>query len=168
VENAQATARRAGLPMRRIVTTVLLALVLMAERHAAAENEPKVVTLSCDGTLTDTTRTSFPLDHQPKPIEKMGVVANLNERTVSFMGFVAPISNVDAASINFNGEQVGPAGKIARDAGNTVRIDGILDRVTGHVVADITTYPTIKLSDPNAVFTTDHYDVLCKATNRVF
>jgi hypothetical protein len=96
------------------------------------------------------------------------VVANLNERTVSFMGFVAPISNVDAASINFNGEQAGPAGKIARDAGNTVRIDGILDRVTGHVVADITTYPTIKLSDPNAVFTTDHYDVLCKATNRVF
>jgi hypothetical protein len=98
----------------------------------------------------------------------MGVVANLNVRTVSFMGFVAPIINVDAASINFNGEQIGPVGKIANEAGNTVRIDGILDRVTGHMAADITTYPTLKLSDPNTVFTTDHYDVLCKATNRVF
>jgi hypothetical protein len=98
----------------------------------------------------------------------MGVVANLNERTVSFMGFIAPISGVNAASININGEQVGPVGKIVNEAGNTIRIDGILDRVTGHMAADITTYPTLKLSDPNAVFTSDHYDMLCKATNRVF
>jgi hypothetical protein len=153
-----------------IIKAAALALLpLVLGGHArAADNEPKVVTLSCDGTLTDTTRTPFPLDHQPKPIEQMGVVANLNVRTVSFMGFVAPIINVDAASINFNGEQIGPVGKIANEAGNTVRIDGILDRVTGHMAADITTYPTLKLSDPNAVFTTDHYDVLCKATNRVF
>jgi hypothetical protein len=134
----------------------------------AAENEPKVVTLSCAGTLTDTTSTSqIPIDHQPKPIERMGVVANLNERTVSFMGFVAPISTDNAASINFNGEDE-PSAQTARKAGYTVRIDGYLDRVTGHMIADIMTYETKRLSDPNAIIDKDSYDVLCKATNRVF
>jgi hypothetical protein len=32
------------------------------------------------------------------------------------MGFVAPIINVDAASINFNGEQIEPVGKIANSS----------------------------------------------------
>jgi hypothetical protein len=110
--------------------------------------DPKIITLSCDGTLTDTT-------HQPKPIEKVGVVANLNERTVSFMGWVAPINNVDAAGINFNGKPVGGP------EGDTQRIDGYLDRVTGHMIADTT---TSSLNSPIR----DHYDVLCKVTNRVF
>lgn len=137
--------------------------------HAAAKNEPKVVTLSCDGTTADTTSApTIPVDHQPKSIEKMGVVANLNERTVSFMGFVAPISTVDAASVNFDGETTGQGGQIASVEGFTMRIDGYLDRVTGHMVADTMTYETKKLSDPTNILTRSHYDVLCKATNRVF
>src|SRR5215469_13731457 len=89
---------RGGGKRRSPVQTALALVPLVLGGLAAADNEPKVVTLSCDGTLTDTTRTPFPLDHQPKPIEQMGVVANLNMRTVSFMGYVAPIINVDAAS----------------------------------------------------------------------
>jgi hypothetical protein len=151
--------------MRWTATTILLALLPMAWQQAAAENEPKVITLSCDGTVADTTSAAtIRLDHQPKPIEKMGVVANLNERTVSFLGFVAPISSVDAASINLDGETTGQGGQIASVAGFTVRIDGYLDRVTGHMLADIMTYETKKLSD---ILATSHYDVLCKATNRV-
>src|SRR5438067_11610182 len=125
--------------MGRIATAVLLGLLLMAGQHVRAA-DPMVITLSCDGdgTITDTTSTSvIPIDRQPKPIAKMGVAANLNERSVSFMGFVAPISSVDAASINFNGEQIGPVAQIASNAGYTIRIDGILDRVTGHMGADI-------------------------------
>jgi hypothetical protein len=137
--------------------------------QAAAKNEPKVVTLSCDGTVADTSSApTIPVDHQPKPIEKMGIVANLNERTVSFMGFVAPISSVDAAVINFDGETTGQGGQIASVSGFTVRTDGRLDRVTGHMVADTMAYETKKLSDPNNILTRSHYDVLCKATNRVF
>ncbi len=62
------------------------ALLLMVAQYARAA-EPKVITLSCDGTITDTS--SRPLDPQPKPIEKMGVVPNLTEGTVSFMGWTA-------------------------------------------------------------------------------
>ena len=83
----------------------------------------------------------MPLDRQPKPIEKMGVVANLNERTVSFMSWVAPINTVDAASIQFHGEQAGPGAQIAAKAGYTQRIDGILDRVT--VIAGVLSLSTV-------------------------
>jgi hypothetical protein len=137
----------------------------MVGQRALAEAAPAVITLSCDGTIADTTSPpTIPTDRQPKSVEKMGVVANLNERAVSFMGFVAPIVSVDAANISFNGEQVGP--KAAPEY--TQRIDGYLDRVTGHMVADTTTYETKKLSDPNAILTREHFDVLCKATTRIF
>jgi hypothetical protein len=66
--------------MRCTLTAFLLALLLMAEQEARAE--PKVITL-CDRTVTDTTTTSLSIDRQPQPIEKMGVVANLNERTAT-------------------------------------------------------------------------------------
>lgn len=81
--------RVARIIMRCTVTAFLLALLLMAEQEARAEPkvkagaEPKVITLSCDGTVTDTTTTSLSIDRQPQPIEKKGVVANLNERTVT-------------------------------------------------------------------------------------
>jgi hypothetical protein len=61
----------------------------MAEQEARAEPkvkaraEPTVIMLSCDGPVTDTTTTSLSIDRQPPPIENMGVVANLNEPTVT-------------------------------------------------------------------------------------
>ena len=148
-------------------STILLVLLFIGGQHARAV-EPKVIILSCDGTVTDTSSTSLPIDRQPKPVKKMGVVANLNERTVSFMGWVAPINLLDAASIQFGGGEIGPGAQIAAKAGYTQRIDGILDRVTGHMEADTMTYETKKLSDLSSSITKDHYDVLCKATNRVF
>ena len=66
--------------MRCTLTAFLLALLLMAEQEARAE--PKVITLSCD-TVTDITTSSLSIDRQSQPIEKMAVVANLNERTVT-------------------------------------------------------------------------------------
>ncbi len=153
--------------MRWITTAALLALLSMAGQYARAA-DPTVITLSCDGTVADTSSTSLPIDREPKPIEKMGVVANLNERTLSFQGYIAPIQIVDAAAISFDGEVVGPLAQIASKAGYTQRIDGILDRVTGHMTADTMTSQTKTLAAPNSVITRDHYDMLCKATNRVF
>jgi hypothetical protein len=147
---------------------MLLPLVLSGGHTRAADPkiitraaDPKIITLSCDGTVTDT---RSPTDRQPpKPIEKMGVVVNLNERTVTFQGFVAPIASVDAARINFNGKQIEKTGYY------TQRIDGTLDRVTGHMIADAMTLPTTDTRDRDHFDDTqDHYDVLCKATNRVF
>ena len=147
---------------------ILVALLLLMAAQQARAADPTVITLSCDGTITDKSSSSLPTD-EPKPIQKMGVVANLKERTVSFIGFIAPISTVDAAAINFSGEQIGPAAKIASKNGYTTRIDGILDRVTGHMVAAVWTYKKGD-DDPASLLgnVTDHYDVLCKATNRVF
>jgi hypothetical protein len=152
------------------IAFVLLTVPFVLGGHARAA-DPTVVTLSCDGTVTDTTTSvAIPtdIDHQPKPIEKMGVIVNLNEGTVSFSSYVAPISNADAATVNFNGQEIGPLAQIAKKAGKTFKIDGMLDRVTGHMAADIMTYETKQLSDPNSIIIKGHYDVLCKATNRVF
>lgn len=158
-----------AIAMRWTATTiVMLVLLPMAGQQAAAENEPKVITLSCVGTTADTSSSTVPGDHQPKPIEKLRVVVNLNARTVSFMGWNIPIRTVDAASISFNGNDVRPSGQIADKTGNTSKVDGILDRVTGHMVADTMTYATKKLSDPTSAIVRDQFDVLCKATNRVF
>jgi hypothetical protein len=49
----------------------------------------------------------------------MGLVVNLDERTVSFMGWVAPINLLDAASIQFGGGEIGPGAQIAAKAGYT-------------------------------------------------
>jgi hypothetical protein len=35
----------------------------------------------------------------------MGVVVNFDERTVSFLGYVAPTMRVDAATVGFDGEK---------------------------------------------------------------
>jgi hypothetical protein len=85
--------------MRRIIKTTALALLpLVVGRHArAAENEPKVITLSCDGTLTPAY--SANKSEVPQPLQKASVIVNLDEQTVFFFGYVIPIDDVDEASI---------------------------------------------------------------------
>jgi hypothetical protein len=142
-------------------TAILPALLLMSGQQAAA-TDPEEVTLSCDGTVTDTSSPSIPADREPKRVEKMGVVANLNERTVSFMGFVVSIATADASTINFGGEDVGARGQDLIKKGYTTRIDGYLNRATGDMMADTRTYHTEKPSD----VIDKHYDVTCKTPNR--
>ena len=121
--------------MRRIIKTTALALLpLVVGGHApAAENEPKVITLSCDGTLTPTYGASKP--EVPQPLQKASVIVNLDEQTVFFFGYVITIDDVDEASINFGGRQI-------VDYGFSVAIRGSIDRVTGRMDA------TTVLSDP--------------------
>jgi hypothetical protein len=139
--------------MHRIATVVLLALPLMAEQYARAD-ETKVITMSCDGTLTPMYGSNKADD--PVLIQKMGVVVNLDEQTVSFLGYVAPVNNVDAATINFGGRRIGNL---------SISVTGYMDRVTGRMDATVTTSdPTRQPHDPNAV--TFHYDLLCKMATR--
>jgi hypothetical protein len=88
-------------------------------------------------------------------LQKTAVVINLDEQTVFFLGYLAPIQDVDEASIAFGGTQV-------VDYGFSMAITGNIDRKTGRM--DVTTAlsdPT-KQPDPNTA--TVHYDVACKAT----
>jgi hypothetical protein len=67
--------------MRQLIKTAALTLLplVLAGYEQAAENAPKVITLSCDGTLTRTYGASKPAD-LPEPLQKIGAVVNLNER----------------------------------------------------------------------------------------
>jgi hypothetical protein len=128
----------------------LLSLMLGGQAQAA-ENEPKVITLSCDGTLTRTYGANKPAD-LPEPLQKTGAVVNLNEQTVFFLGYTVPIESVDEASINFGARQ--PV-----EYGFVIAITGYIDRPSGHMdVTRVTLDPT-KPNDPNIAAA--RYDVVC-------
>jgi hypothetical protein len=142
--------------MRRIITMALALLPLVLGGHArAAESEGKVIALSCDGTLTPTYGADKPAD--PRPLQKTSVVVNLDEQTVFFLGYVAPIEDVDEASINFGG-------RLIVDYGFSIAIRGNIDRVTGRMDATTVLSDPTKQPDPNTA--TIHYDVVC--TNGMF
>jgi hypothetical protein len=139
--------------MPHIIKSAALALVpLVLISHTRAD-EPKLITLSCEGTLTPTYGANKP--ETPQPLQKTGVVINLDEQTVFFLGYVAPIYDVDEASINFGGKQV-------VDYGFSIAIRGNIDRVTGRMDATTALSDPTKQPDPNAA--TVHYDVVCKAS----
>jgi hypothetical protein len=153
--------------MRRILaaaTAALLMLISLAGQHArAVENEPKVVTLSCEGTLTRRTWTNGKPERweDPERVQKMGLVVNLIERTVSFAGYVARIGDANAAQVAFGGKQIGPESK-----GQDVVIGGEIDRITGYMDARTTHSSQDKTFGYSA--TESHSEMLCQATNRVF
>ena len=95
-----------GWVMRHLIKTAALALLpLVLGSHAqAAEKEGKVITLSCDGTLTRTYGANKPAE--PEPLQKTGAVVNLDEQTVFFLGYVVPIEGVDGFIINFGARQM--------------------------------------------------------------
>jgi hypothetical protein len=138
--------------MRHIIKTAALALLplVLGGHGRAAEN---VITLSCDGTLTPTYGANKPAD--PQPLQKTGVVVNLDEQTVFFLGYVVPIDEVDEASINFGGRQI-------VDYRFSIAISGNIDRVTGRMDATTVLSDPTKQPDPNTA--TIHYDVTCKAS----
>jgi hypothetical protein len=141
--------------MRHIIQIAALALVplVLGGQARAAENEEKVITLSCDGTFTRTYGANKTAD--PEPLQKVGVVVNLNEQTVFFLGYVVPIDEVDVASINFGARQI-------VDYGFSVVITGTLDRLTGRMHATTVTSDPTNPNDPNIAAL--HYDVVCRAT----
>ena len=136
----------AGLP--------LLPLVVVGHGQAA-ENEGKVIRLSCDGTLTRTYGANKPADAEP--LQKTGAVVNLDEQTVFFLGYVVPIESVDEASINFGARQM-------VDHGFIIGITGHIDRASGRMDVTTVTLDPTKPNDPNIAAL--RYDVICE-TNSV-
>jgi hypothetical protein len=127
-------------------------LPLVLTWHCAQATETTVITLSCDGTIRETSANAT-----QEPINKMGLVVNLAEHTVSFAGYVAQIDKVDAANISFTEEENNKLQLAGRGSGTGVAVTGDIDRVTGAVL--ITQFSTV------STFT---YDLLCKPATRLF
>ena len=81
---------------------VLCTLLTVISLSSAQDEEPTVITLSCDGT----TKVYVKREESINPVTKMGVVVNLAERTVLFDGRVARIDHIAARTIFFGGESV--------------------------------------------------------------
>ena len=127
--------------------TPLLAILLISGQHTRAA-ETNVITLSCDGTFTNS-------DIRPEPVGTMDIVVNFDERTVYFLGYLARME-VDATYIHFNLE------RFVGVRFGVFLMDGYINRVTGHMTAT-----TFRATDPSDVHpVTSHYDLLCKVTNR--
>jgi hypothetical protein len=139
--------------MRRI-SAVLFILLSIAGQYApaTAENEPKMITLSCDGTLTRTYGADKPKNMEAS--QKISVVVDLDDQTVFFLGHVVPIYDVDQASINFGGRQM-------VDYGFSIIIRGHIDRASGRMEVTTVTLDPTKPDDPNIA--TLRYDVGCEA-----
>jgi hypothetical protein len=132
---------RAMLLQAMLTTSILLA---WPDAQAA---ETLVLSLLCDGTMTMT-------DAQPEPVNKMGLVVNLADRTVTFRGYVAQIESVDDADISFRGEKQLTIGNVQTGA---IIVTGHIHRVTNAVSATTRTSAT--------AFT---YDLLCKPVSSLF
>jgi hypothetical protein len=117
-----------------IIVAALALLPLVLTGHARAD-EPKMLTLSCEGRLTRTYGGNTP--EAPQPLQKTGVVVDLDQQTVFFLGYTASIYDVDEASINFGGTQL-------VEYGFRIALRGNIDRLTGRMDA------TTALSDPQS------------------
>jgi hypothetical protein len=138
-----------------IKTTASALLALVLSSHAqTAENEPKVITLSCDGALTRTSGANKPMDMQV--LQQTSVVVNLDDQTVFFLGYVVPISDVDQVSIDFGGRQI-------VDYGFSISIRGHIDRTSGRIDVTTVTLDPTRPDDPDIA--TLRYDMACNATD---
>src|SRR5215469_9139902 len=141
--------------LKKVLATWALLLLVLGDHARAAENEPNVITLSCDGMLTATCGANKPEPSQA--LQKTGLVVNLDEQTVFFLGYVVPIEAVDEASIKFGGTQT-------VDYGFDVAIRGNIDRASGRMdAALVMSDPTQQSSDPDTAAI--RYDVVCKPSS---
>jgi hypothetical protein len=90
--------------------TTLLSLVTCLAQAA----EPTVISLTCDGTVKTNVGNN---EGQRKIINKVGVVVDLAEQTVSFATYIAHIENVDANAIFFGSGIDSAIGNIDRASG---------------------------------------------------
>jgi hypothetical protein len=100
--------------LTNIIKITVMTFLMLAVAHAQAA-EPTVITLSCDGKLTN----SKVRNAKQESITKMDLVVNFAERTVSFSGHLAGIDNADVAHISFSGENNAVHGEINRVTGIT-------------------------------------------------
>jgi hypothetical protein len=104
--------------MLRIACTALLTVLLPPGHSLQAAEPAEVMNFSCSGTAeaNDTRR----------PVKKIGLIVNIDERTVTISGpsVVARIDRVDSVNIPFGAESTAPG---------DIGLMGGIDRTTGDV-----------------------------------
>jgi hypothetical protein len=118
--------------MLSVIRITPIALLLLSGAEAT------ILTLPCDGTMTNLTWTS---NHKPEPVTNMGLVVNLSEGTVTGFAFPARIYKTDATRVEFKGE-----------SGNW-SVWGTIDRITSTVKATTTVLYPISVHS---------WDLICK------
>jgi ethanolamine utilization microcompartment shell protein EutS len=91
--------------------------LLLAFVCGDAAAQTAVLNLACDGSVAMGAA-------RPEPMNNLGVVVDLAQRTVTFSGLVARITEANSAMIAFR-----------NDSGDGAIVSGTLDRVTGALVA---------------------------------
>jgi hypothetical protein len=100
--------------MKSIIEIAVMAFLACAVAdHYGRAAEPAVISLSCDGKLTNTKVS----DAKPQSISQLTLVVNFAERTVSFSGHLVGIDQADVAHISFSGENNAVHGEIDRVTG---------------------------------------------------
>jgi hypothetical protein len=122
--------------MRRIIVTAMVLLPLLLGSHERAHNDHAVVRWGAD-LLAYHRQQTIPGGTEQLP--KVGVIVNLNEGTVSFLGYVAHINSADAAYVQFGGKGIG-----VQFEGAKINIMGEIDRVTGRMEATFGTECVIR------------------------
>jgi hypothetical protein len=67
-------------------------------------------------------------DQKPEPIAGLGIIVDLSRRTVTFNGYVVPVTSATASVVEFAGQQTPP---LLGVFGKSLTISGSIDRVTG-------------------------------------
>ena len=112
-----------------IATTSLLALIVIAGRHALAANTVGIIALSCQGRVR-----SGPSPGDVERVSDRGIVVNLAEHTVTWFvtnagsALLANIVNVDDKRIDFTGGSTSSS------------VFGTIDRGTGAATVHTTTW----------------------------
>jgi hypothetical protein len=132
--------------MTKIIKIAAFALVIYMWDHAPTQ-AVETITLSCDGKITNG-------DVKGDPVNKVGVVVNFLNRTVSFNGYVVPITKVDEANVAFDGRTNN--GSVDGMSIST-HVSGSVDRVTGAVIAETITKVTMQT-----------WELYCKPATRMF
>jgi hypothetical protein len=136
----------------KVTASALLPLLIGGHAQTAEDNEPTVITLSCDGALTRKSDTNKPMDMQE--LQKTLMVVNRDDHTVFFLGYVVPLSNFDQVNIDFGGTQL-------LDYGFSMSISGHIDRASGRMDVTTVTLDPTKSDDPRIA--TLRYDLACEA-----
>lgn len=138
--------------IRAVVRSAALASFLLGISGLVATAQPTLLSFACSGTMKDGLN-----GEKGDPVQNVGVVVNLADKTVSFAGFSAPFNRVDSANIYFHGTS-------RNQHGVDQTVDGNLDRVTGAIEASVTFTSQAK-SNYTSI---SYWSMVCRPATRLF
>jgi hypothetical protein len=138
--------------MRSLITTIVATLVLVCGAATAEAQTPTSLMLSCTGMLNDGL-----LNKVDKV--RIGVILNFQTMQVVGLGYgwEANIEKVNEILVAFHRYS-------DNELRNMVLVDGIIDRITGSLMANV----VVTSRQDGSIIISVSYDLLCKPGQRLF